>query len=220
MRLSIINGSPKGTSGNTEKLLEHFIKGFLETDGNNIEIAHSIKDRPDFLKEKEMFLNSESLLIAFPLYVDAMPGSVKELFESFEPLMGKNPKLKLMFMTQCGFPETHHTRFVARYCEKLAKRLGTVFSGTICKGGCEGLTVQPPALVEKVFKRFYELGKAYGETGELDQTILAKLAHPEQLTAENLKQVIPMVNNFLWDGLMKKNNALENSFNKPYGEDL
>lgn len=220
MRLSIINGSPRGASGNTEKLLEHFTKGFLETVGNSVEILHSIKDRPDFTKEKDILLTAERLLIAFPLYVDAMPGSVKELIESFEPLKGKNPSLKLMFMTQCGFPETHHTRFVERYCEKLAGRLGCVYSGAICKGGCEGLTVQPPALVEKVFQRFYHLGKVYGETGELDPTILAKLAHPEQLTTENLKQVIPMVNNFLWDGLLKKNNALDKSFDKPYGEDL
>lgn len=220
MRLSIINGSPKGASGNTEKLLEHFTRGFLERDGNSIEVLHSIKDRPDFIKEREMFLGAERLLVAFPLYVDAMPGSVKELFESFAPLKGKNPGLRLMFMTQCGFPETHHTRFVARYCEKLAARLGCTWGGAICKGGCEGLTVQPPALVEKVFMRFHELGKAYGETGELDRTILAKLAHPEHLTAENLKQVIPMVNNFLWDGLMKKNNATDKSFDKPYGKDL
>lgn len=220
MRLSIINGSPRGVSSNTGKLLESFTKGFLETEGNSFEIFHSIKDRPDFAAEKEMFLGAERLLIAFPLYVDAMPGSVKELIESLEPLKGKNPSLKLMFMTQCGFPETHHTRFVERYCEKLARRLGCLYSGSICKGGCEGLTVQPPVLVEKVFRKFYELGKIYGETGELDTVTLAKLAHPENLTPENLKQVIPMVNNFLWDGLIKKNNALDKSFDKPYGGNL
>ncbi|HOP63665.1 MAG TPA: NAD(P)H-dependent oxidoreductase [Spirochaetota bacterium] len=220
MQLSIINGSPRGASGNSEKLLEHFIKGFLESEENSVEVVHSIKDRPDFEKEKDLFLKSERLLIAFPLYVDAMPGSVKELFESFETMAGKNPSLKLMFMIQCGFPETHHTRFVARYCEKLTKKLGCTPAGVICKGGCEGLTVQPPALVEKVFRRFYELGKACGETGELDQTILTRLAHPEQLTPENLKQVVPMVNGFLWDSMLKKNNAMEKSFDKPYGEDL
>jgi hypothetical protein len=64
------------------------------------------------------------------------------------------------------------------------------------------------------------LGKAYGETGELDDRILAKLARPEHLTAENLKQVIPMVNSFLWDDWMKKNNVIEKSFDKPYGADL
>ncbi|HOO72962.1 MAG TPA: NAD(P)H-dependent oxidoreductase [Spirochaetota bacterium] len=218
MRLSIINGSPRATTGNTEKLLGHFIKGFLEKDGNSVEVLHSIKHRPDFIKEKEMFRDAERLLIAFPLYIDAMPGSVKELFESFEPLKGENTGLKLMFMVQCGFPETHHTRFVARYCEKLARRLECEFCGSICKGGCEGLTVQPPALVDKVFSRFHDLGAVYGETGELDPVILGKLAHPEHLTADNLKQVIPMVNAFLWDGWMKKNNVLEKSFDKPYGD--
>jgi len=82
------------------------------------------------------------------------------------------------------------------------------------------LTIQPPALVDKVFQRFYELGKAYGEKGELDDQILARLAHPEHLTAENLKQVIPMVNSFLWDDWMKRNNVIEKSFAKPYGADL
>ena len=220
MKLSVINGSPRGASSNTATLLEHFKKGFLEADGNSIEIIHSIKNRPEFENEKGLFLDSERLLIAFPLYIDAMPGSVKELFESFESLKGKNPGLKLMFMIQCGFPETHHTRFVARYCEKLTSKLGCNFAGVICKGGCEGLTVQPPALVDKVFSRFYELGKGYGLKGELDSSILGKLAHPEHLTSENIAQVIPLVNNFLWDGMLKKNNALVKSFVKPSGVDL
>ena len=220
MKLSVINGSPRGASGNTAILLEHFKKGFMETEGNSFEIIHSIKNRPEFTDEKNMLLNSDRLLIAFPLYIDAMPGSVKELFESFEQLKGENPELKLMFMIQCGFPETHHTRFVARYCEKLTAKLGCTFAGAICKGGCEGLTVQPPAFVDKVFTRFNQLGKEYGITGELDNNIMAKLAHPEHLTAENITQVIPMVNNFLWDGMLKKNNAMDKSFDKPFGEDL
>ncbi|HPP96352.1 MAG TPA: hypothetical protein PKX79_13380 [Spirochaetota bacterium] len=216
MQLSIINGSPRGASGNTEKLLSHFINGFMETEGNSVELIHSIGDRPLFEKSKELFLRSKNLLIAFPLYVDAMPGSVKELFEALQNCSYKNPDLSLMFMIQCGFPETYHTRFVARYCEKLSSKLGCKFNGTICKGGCEGLSVQPQALVEKVFKGFYQLGKSYGQSGKLDKTLLDKLAYPEQLSQENLKQVIPMVNSFLWDHLLKQNNALEKSFDKPY----
>ena len=119
-------------------------------------------------------------------------------------------------MIQCGFPETHHTRFVARYCEKLSSKLGAKFNGTICKGGCEGLAVQPQGLVEKVFAGFYQIGKSYGMSGKLDQSLLDKLAYPEQLSHENIKQVIPMVNSFLWDYLLKKNNALDKSFDKPY----
>lgn len=155
-------------------------------------------------------------MIAFPLYVDAMPGSVKEFIESLEEMKGKRPDLKLMFLVQNGFPETCHNRFVERYLEKLARRLGCIYIGTICKGGCEGLTVQPPFLVEKLFAGFYRLGKDFGETGKFNSEIMKKLAHPEHLTAENLKQVIPMVNSFLWDGMLNHNNAMDKKFDKPF----
>ncbi len=216
MKLSIINGSPRGATGNTEKLLEHFITGFTESAGNSVDKYYLIKERPSFEKLESVFIGAECLLLAFPLYVDAMPGSVKEFIESLEGLKGKRPDLRMMFMIQNGFPETHHNRFVEKYCEKLAKRLGVIYEGSICKGGCEGLTVQPPALVEKVFAGFYNLGKSFGETNRLSPELLAKLARPEQLTPENLKQVIPMVNNFLWDGLLKKNNAMDKRFDKPF----
>jgi len=216
MKLSIINGSPRGASGNTETLLEHFIKGFTERDGNSVERFYLIKERPSFEKLKNVFLDSEILLLAFPLYIDAMPGSVKEFIESLEPLKGKRPDLRMMFVIQNGFPETHHNRFVERYCQKLTGRLGCIYEGSICKGGCEWLTVQPPALVEKVFAGFYNLGRSFGETGRLNPELLAKLAHPEHLKPENIGPVISMVNNFLWDGMLKKNNAMDKRFDKPY----
>lgn len=181
-----------------------------------MEKYYLFKDRPDFENLKQLFLDAEILMIAFPLYVDAMPGSVKEYFEALEPLRGKRPDLRLMFMIQNGFPETHHNRFVEKYCEKLTKKLGCIYEGSICKGGCEGLTVQPPALVEKVFTGFYNMGKSFGETGSLSAELLTKLARPEHLTPENMKMVIPMVNNFLWDGLLAKNNAADKKFDKPY----
>lgn len=216
MKLSIINGSPRGATGNTEKLLDHFINGFNETEGNSVEKFYLVKEKPEFEKLKNLFLNAEIILIAFPLYVDAMPGSVKDFIESLEPLIGKRPDLSLMFMIQNGFPETYHNRFVEKYCEKLTKKLGCIYEGSICKGGCEGLTVQPPALVEKVFTGFYELGKSFGKDSKLNPGSLQKLAHPEHLKPENMKMVIPMVNNFLWDGLLKKNDAMDKSFDKPF----
>ena len=84
------------------------------------------------------------------------------------------------------------------------------------KGGCEGLDVQPSFLVEKVFDLFYQIGISYGRTGLLDNDLLARLARPEHLSPENIAQVIPMVNAFLWDSLMDKNGAKDRSFDRPY----
>ena len=216
MRLTILNGSPRGKKSNSAVLLSHFTRGFLESPGNSMETLHLINERPGFEKPKDAFFSAERILLAFPLYVDAMPGSVKEFIEKLEPYKGKRPDLRLMYLVQNGFPETCHNRPVQRYLEKLTSRLGCAYGGSIAKGGCEGLDVQPSFLVEKVFDLFYQIGISYGRTGLLDNDLLARLARPEHLSPENIAQVIPMVNVFLWDSLMDKNGAKDRSFDRPY----
>lgn len=220
MKLTFINGSPRGVSSNTGKLMEHFISGFLETPGNSVDTFYVIKERPGFENIINALKEAEVALLGFPLYVDAMPGSVKEFVEALAPLKGKLNGLRMMYLVQNGFPETCHNRYVERYCEKLTHRLGFIYGGAICKGGCEGLSVQPPVLVEKVFNLFNETGRAFGRSGELDRELLAKLARPENIKGDMVKQVAQMVNGFLWDQWMKKNGVEHLSFAKPYGEDL
>lgn len=220
MQLTIINGSPRGSSGNTQKLLSRFISGFEETEGNSTETFFIIKERRDFSGLLSSFKESETVLLGFPLYVDAMPGIVKEFIESLSPLMDEKHGPDLIFMVQSGFPETHHTRFIQAYLQKLSSRINCRCIGCIMKGGCEGLEVQPAGMVEKIFSLFYRIGKEFGETGIIDEKLLAKLAFPENLTSENLKMVIPFVNSAMWDERMKKHDALEKSRDKPFGTDL
>ncbi len=215
MKLTFINGSPRGEKSNTKRLMDHFLLGF-EEDGNNYEIVYLAKNRKKREKSVEAFETAESVIVGFPLYVDSMPGTVKEFFEDLRPFMGRENNPSLGFMVQCGFPETHHNRFLERYLEKFANRMNCHYTGSILKGGCEGLDIQPPFLTEKYFRYFYELGKAYGETGEFDEVLLDKLARPEHLTVENLRQVIPFINKALWDSQLEKNGVIDKSFNKPY----
>ena len=95
MRLTFINGSPRGNKSNTGRLMDHFIKGFLETEGNSCEIEYLTKYRRSLTALAEKFAAAENVIIGFPLYVDAMPGSVKEFFETLAPYMCKanNPVL-------------------------------------------------------------------------------------------------------------------------------
>jgi len=212
----VINGSPRGQKSNTSILLGHFQNGFLETGENSVETIYLIKERPGFEQSLRAFMEAERILLAFPLYVDAMPGSVKDYIEALAPFRGKRPDLTLMYLVQNGFPETYHNRPVARYLEKLTRRLGCTYGGSILKGGCEGLDVQPSFLVDKVFRLFHEVGKDFGATGILNENLLARLARPEHLTPEQIGQVIPMVNSFLWDSLMEKNGVKDRSFDRPY----
>jgi Flavodoxin-like fold len=215
MRLTFINGSPRGSKSNTGRLMDHFIKGFLETEGNCCEIEYLTKNRRSLTALAEKFAEAENVIIGFPLYVDAMPGSVKEFFETLAPYMGKANNPALGFVIQCGFPKTSHNRQVEKYCVKFSRRMGCRYLGSILKGGCEGLDIQPNFLTDKYYQYFYLLGVEFGKTGKLDGIILEKLARPEHLKAENMAQVIPFINQALWDAQMEKNGVLDRSFNKP-----
>ena len=215
MQLTFINGSPRGKKSNSTRLMGHFIRGFLETTENTCEIEYLTKYKQDIKTLTEIFAAAQNVIIGFPLYVDAMPGSVKEFLEALALLAGKKNNPALGFMIQCGFPETSHNRYVARYCEKFSRRMGCRSLGSILKGGCEGLDVLPNFLTDKYYALFYMIGVEFGKTGKLDPALLEKLARPEHLTAENISQVIPFINQTLWDAQMEKNGVLDKSFDKP-----
>ncbi len=215
MRLLFINASPRGKKSNTGILMEYFIRGFNQTPDNMCEVEYLVKYKNNLKALTEKFNASDNVIIGFPLYVDAMPGSVKAFMEALAPLKGSKDLPALGFMIQCGFPETAHIRFVARYCEKFSRRIGCRSLGCILKGGCEGLDVQPTFLTEKYFNLFCILGADFGKTGKLDDDILKKLARPEHLSAQNVGMVIPFINQALWDAQMEKNGVLDLSFDRP-----
>ena len=79
MKLTVFNGSPRGTGSSTSVLLEHFLHGFITAGGNTYELVYlnRVKDRDRFVNS---FQEAEYVLLAFPLYTDCMPGIVKALY--------------------------------------------------------------------------------------------------------------------------------------------
>ena len=221
MRLTVFNGSPRGRRSNTRILMEHFLKGFSETEGNNHEVYYlsRVKEEDQF---KQAFSQAECVLLAFPLYTDSMPGVVKCFIEALEPFVGRKRNPALGFIVQSGFPEAVHSRMVERYNEKLASRLGCAYLGTIVKGGVEGIQVQPPQMTAKLFTRFYELGRVFGRDGSLDKSLIEQLAKPERLSpiVLLLLQLLGPTGllNFHWNRQLKKNGAYSRRFAAPYLE--
>ncbi len=219
MKLTVFNGSPRGKKSNTAILLEHFLKGFMETEGNSYELEYIVNNK-DEGKLVKMFKDASNVILAFPLYADCMPGIVKSFIESLKPLCGKQDNPSIGFMVQGGFPEAYHSRFVEHYLEKLAKRLNCHFVGCIVKGGIEGIQVMPQSMTKKIFNYIYGLGKIYGKLGKFDEELLKKLAKPEHLSAlgrlfsrfANLSGIA----HIYWNKQLKENNAFEKRFDKPY----
>jgi hypothetical protein len=219
VQLTLFNGSPRGKTGNTKLLMDRFTKGFLKIPGNDIETVYLNRTK-QLSEQVELFEKAEHVILAFPLYTDAMPGLVKAFIEELEPFCGRSENPSIGFVVQSGFPEPNHSRFVERYLEKLSRRLGCYYQGTVVRGGVEGIQIQPNWMTRKLYRQFYELGTKYTEDGGFDERILRKLAPREKLSRVKLLffRFLNRIKKggFYWDMQLKKNKAFEKKFDKPY----
>jgi len=123
-------------------------------------------------------------------------------------------------VVQSGFPEACHSTFIARYLEKLTKRLGCDYLGTAIRGGQEGIKIQPAWMTRKTFSMFTELGQKFAQTGEYDKEIIDKLSRPMHLSGSRLFFYKLMgkigIANFYWDNQLKQNKAFDQRFARPY----
>jgi len=220
VRLTVFNGSPRGKTGNTKLYLEQFLEGFTETEGNTHELAYlnRVKHQDAFVK---LFAEAEAVLLAFPLYTDAMPGMVKTFIESLAPLVGRDGNPSIGFIIQCGFPGAAHLRALERYLEKLASRLGSPYLGTIVKGGGEGAK-DSPAGFRKSFGTFRKLGTVFGQTGRFDPELMRSVAGPERFPKPLILLLKPLLKTRLltmgWDNQLKANGVYEKRLARPYVE--
>jgi len=219
MKLTIFNGSPRGKGSNTKILLDHFTKGFLETGNHSIELFYLIK-QDEMQEAVRSFQEAECIILAFPLYTDAMPAIVKTFIEALSPFCESPQKPDVGFIVQSGFPEPIHCRAVEKYLEKLSSRLANRYLGTIIKGGVEGIQVQPPGMTRKLFKNFYNLGRYFGKKNMFDNQIVANFTKKERfgfltIFAFKILRKTGMFDVY-WNRQLKKNNAYKIRFSKPY----
>ncbi|MCD4803223.1 MAG: NAD(P)H-dependent oxidoreductase [Anaerolineales bacterium] len=216
-RITVFNGSPRGKKGNTPIMLGEFIKGF----GGDCEIHHLVRVK-DCDQQVHAFQEAECVWIGFPLYTDAMPGIVKNFIEALEPLRGRENNPPIGFLVQSGFPEGLHSRYVERYLERLALRLGSPYLGTIVKGGGEGTRIMPPEATQGLFEKLISLGSSFASSGQLDSAILKEIAKPEcyPLALNPVFRLflrLPIAHGY-FDSMLKENDAFERRFDVPFVE--
>ena len=221
MKLTVYNGSPRGEKSSSTALLEHFLAGFLETAGNSYEVFHlnRVNRQDEFVKA---FGEAEAIILIAPVYTDSMPAVVKTFIESLSAYTEKEENPPLGFILHSGFPEAVHSRYAERYFEKLARRLNSPCTGTIVRGGSEGIREMPNFLTKKVFGTFHELGRIYGETGKFDPPLVHSLAKRDRFSFPMRLLVRVMkplgLTNAGWNTKLKANKMLSHSRDRPYAD--
>jgi multimeric flavodoxin WrbA len=221
-RLTLINGSPRGTGGNTELFLSRIVEGFTSGGGSDVERLALSHARGDTKGLYDAYVGAESVILGFPLYTDHMPGMVMSFIESLAPLVGREGNPPMGFLVQSGFPEALHSRYVERYLAGLAARLGSPYLGTIVKGGGEAVRHMPEERNKKTFVALRNLGAGLAREGRFDPALLAELARPERFPGIVMFAFRPLLKmrfaTKYWDDQLEKNGVYERRFARPYAE--
>jgi hypothetical protein len=222
--LLLLNGSPRGKQSNSMKMLSYVAQGWERVGGKAPEILH-LAQAAGFDRAVRAFAEADVVLLGMPLYTDSMPALVKAYIEALEPRVAAreagqaNPTLA--FLVQSGFPEALHSRYVARYLEKLAKRLGSPCAGTIVHGGGGALGSMPEGANKKLWERLRTLGEQLARDGRFGEAELRAASGPERFSALAAALLSPIcrlgATQFMWNKDFKKNGAWERRFAAPYG---
>ena len=213
MKLAVFNGSPRGQRSNTKILLDAFLTGYGSEAPRQLYIYQESDEAL-----KKAFIERDTIIIAFPLYTDSVPGRVKYFLELMgtEDWSGK----RIGVIVQSGFPEAIHTSYIARYFEILAGKMNSNFSGAVIKGGLEGIRLQPPRLTAGLREDFRKLGSHFRDTGLIDQDIVDKLKTPWILSPGRRLVYRCMsilgIANLYWNYNLRINKAFKQRFARPY----
>ena len=210
-KLVIYNGSPRRTGSNSTLIL----KKVAEALGDKVEIR-DLKKRDQWEEWAEAFKSEQHVMLFTPLYVHAMPSHVLGFIEKLPASKGS-----ISFIVQSGFPESSQSHYLEAYFEQLALRLGRTYLGTAIKGGVEGLQMRPAKAQENMIKPIVKAIANLVDEGKFNETTVSQLAKPVRFEGGGkllfkLFLKFGLLNYFFWDAHLKKNDAYEKRFDRPY----
>lgn len=218
MRRVALNGSPRGASSNSRRILAWLLEGMEREGVGPIPVVDLASRRNEAL---EAFLGADEVLMAFPLYTDFVPGIVAALFDS---LAAADPALlrgkRVAWIVHSGFPESVQSEPLAAWLRRASVRLGLDCRGVLIKGGSEGLRVMPEGMTRKTRDAFRRAGASLARDGGFEAPAAKELATPRRFNAlgRGIFRALSATGlaNFYWNGMLRKNGAWERRFDSPY----
>lgn len=184
MHLVIISGAARPRSkSNTAKVIAAFQKGFEES-GNSTEVWY-LSDRHQWESAADAFARNDRILIAFPLYVENIPGILLEFLSGLRPK--QTPGTKLAFLLQGGFPEASQSRCCEAFLETLPAQLGCGYAGTLIKGDMFGTGFVGEKTREKMLVPFTVMGRTFAEAECFEKSAVDSFAGPEYMSGKEIR---------------------------------
>lgn len=216
MHLVIISGATRPQSkSNTAKVIDAFKQGFEEND-NTTEVYY-LSDRKQWESASKAFENNELILIAFPLYVENVPGILLEFLSGLS--YKKTSGTKLAFLIQGGFPEASQSRCCESFLKTLPTQFGCDYAGTLIKGDMFGTGLVDNKTRAKMISPFIEMGRTFARCGCFEKPAADAFCAPEYMTEKQIRsynRVGKHVSRFFMGRIAKKLGCAEKLDSKPY----
>ncbi|MBL4930437.1 hypothetical protein [Clostridium paridis] len=136
MRIAMINGSPKLGRSNSAFFLEKFEK--IISEGNEISY-YNINKKPLTNDQYRELCHMDVLILAFPLYIDAIPSHLFKMLISLEEYMKKEREKEIYVyaIINNGFYEGKQNRIAFEILKNWCLRSGLKFGQGIGQGAGE-----------------------------------------------------------------------------------
>ena len=212
MKILVLNGSPKREGSDTLHVTRAFLAGMEEAAPQDISVVHTVdlsvayckgcfacmRNGGTCVQEDDMgqilsdMLDSDLLILSFPLYCYGMPASLKAVMDRTLPLSSMAMKkvgdryehvgqadfsrLRYLMVCGCGFPNSRNNfePAVAQF-RQMFRGDSTVVtvpeSPMFNAPEAAAVTVPRLALVRQA-------GRQYAETGAVDPALLAEIGSP------------------------------------------
>ena len=217
MHFVIISGATRPQSkSNTAKVITAFQKGF-EENCNTTEVWY-LSDRRQWKRAAQAFTQNDRILIAFPLYVENIPGILLEFLSGLTPK--KTPGTKLAFLIQGGFPEASQSRCCEAFLETLPAQLGCDYAGTLIKGDMFGTSLVDEKNREKMLAPFTQMGRTFAQIGCFEKSAVDAFAGPEYMPEKQIRMYNLFgrhISRFFMGRIAKNLGCKEKLDARPYG---
>lgn len=216
MKAVIINGSPNGSKGNTGLILNPFCEG-MEAAGAEVR-TFLVKDmdvKPclgeyycwtkspgQCFQDDDVetlipeVLKADVLVLATPLYVDGMTGTLKMVMDRMIPAVhplielrhdhcrhsrrNSVPQAKLVLVSNCGFWELDNFDALVHHAKAVSANFDMTFAGALLRphGHAFKAMLAHNAPVTDIVEAAKTAGQQLVQTGQIDETLLNTISRP------------------------------------------
>jgi hypothetical protein len=146
MKVLYLLGSGKPHGQSTSEALARYLHGRIGAAGrldsafHCIELKRALHPGVEIERLLKAVTDCDLLVLASPIYVDALPYPVVNAFEVIagERLSSLSPR-RFVAIVNCGFPEAAHCALALRMCQVFSRKTGLEWAGGLALGGGEAI---------------------------------------------------------------------------------